>query len=216
MCHEHSPDAIPTSDSRLTGVLTPDVPPIPKVAFPKDAVDDAAATHAMLCAKLASPPNENATYHVTADSLYLATTTALASNATDSGVVAVGGPLGGLVIEVTPPSPAQGQKYWTFGIFTSPGHKLAALTGEPEPQATFEVAATGSSATIVGYRHAPEVEGYGLNIPCIASAGGGTILSTIITCLPALAGGPGAFREALLAALQGGGVDLITKLMKCF
>jgi acetyl esterase/lipase len=73
------------------------------------------------------------------------------------------------------------------------------------------LAARGVSATA-----SQELGEAGINVSCIIKNGGANILPTILQCLPSLARGPEAFKEALIGALGPDGIDLVTKIMRCF
>jgi hypothetical protein len=233
MCSETQPEAaVPTTANPLTGVLTPNVPPIPKASLSVKAVEMMKSKHEELISRLATAPgittDENSTLHVTAEAPYLSSNTSHPLVGQDKGTVAVLGPTGALAIEVTPPPPPSSvsssggmgidlEDVWKFALTFLP-LALLASSEEPAPIANFDVSVTGSTAQIVRHEVGSGFNatvGLGVDIGCILSAGGGSILSVIVRCLQFLPD-IDAFKSALLAALGPAGVDLVSRLMKCF
>jgi hypothetical protein len=229
---------VPTTEDRLTGLLTPNVPIVPKVSLPLPLTTALKARQAAFNAVTKVPTEENETMHITADSAYLTANSAVTGASGGRGaptpaLVSVVGPIHSALIEVKPP---QQPKSVGIGIGDILSLALSVigsivltdltdLTNEPPlppppPLLTYEVAVTGSSATLVGCKQDPSQLGaagpVGLNVLCIARAGGASVLSTITSCLPALAQGWDAFTQALLSALGPGGVDLVERLSECF
>jgi hypothetical protein len=229
MCNEGSAETPPVVNNPLTGILTPNVAPLPKASLALGAMDFMKERHAKLTAKNAGT-DENVTLHITSEAPYISSNSAAVGKAAgmNTDTVSVLGPGGALEIEVTPPSPTGTGVGIDFGdvfkfvLSVLPIAALVAGTNEPPTPthiATFDAMVTGSTAQIVSHELGVGVSaasGVGIDIGCIVSAGGGTILSTIVRCLPAMANGLEAFKTALLAALGPAGVDLVSQLIKCF
>ena len=228
MCNEGSAATPSAANNPLTGVLTPNVAPLPKASLALGAMEVMKTRHAKLTAKNAGN-DENVTLHITSEAPYISSNSAAVGKTAgqDPGTVSVLGPGGALMIEVTPPgTPSPGVAIdlgdvFKFVLSVLPIALLAGTEEPPEPThlATFDAMVTGSTAQIVSHELGVGVSaasGVGIDIGCIVSAGGGTILSTIVRCLPSLASGLEAFKAALLAALGPAGVDLVSQLMKCF
>jgi len=213
---------VPTTEDRLTGLLTPNVPIVPKVSLPLPLTTALKARQDAFNAVTEVPTEENETMHITADSAYLTANSAVTSASGGRGaptpaLVSVVGPIHSALIEVKPP---QQPKSVGIGIGDILSLALSVIGSIVLTDLTYEVAVTGSSATMVGCKQDPgqlEAAGLvGLNVLCIARAGGASVLSTITSCLPALAQGWDAFTQALLSALGPGGVDLVERLSECF
>ena len=224
---------VPTTEDRLTGLLTPNVPIVPKVSLPLPLTTALKARQDAFNAVTEVPTEENETMHITADSAYLTANSAVTSASGGRGaptpaLVSVVGPIHSALIEVKPPQQPKSVgigigDILSLALSVIGSIVLTDLTDDPTPPPpllTYEVAVTGSSATMVGCKQDPgqlEAAGLvGLNVLCIARAGGASVLSTITSCLPALAQGWDAFTQALLSALGPGGVDLVERLSECF
>jgi hypothetical protein len=85
--------------------------------------------------------------------------------------------------------------------------------GQPPTTIGFDYALNATSAKLID-THLPVEATAGLDVWCIIQAGGGTILSTIVQNLPALA--TGNFVGALLGVLGRDAVDLVNRVVKCF
>jgi len=216
MCSESSTSAAQpgVQGDVLNQVLDADTAPVPKVSVPLPAVEHLKAEMATLSAALNAPnPDKDLTYHVTSEEAFLSSSAA-------PGLVTVMGARGALTIKVEqPPAPALGEagsQLWNVGLTVIPS------TGDLPKESHIDVGVIvgGSSAKIASYQTSPtaaaELGALGFSPLCIIKAGGASILSTIVSCLPSLAGGPEAFMAALTAALGPGSVDLISKIMTCF
>jgi hypothetical protein len=215
MCSEASTAAAQpvAHEDLLNQVLNAEAAPVPKVSVPLPAVEGLKQKLATLNTTLgAAQPDEELTYHVTSEEAFL--------SSAQPGLVAVMGARGALLVKVDPPATAADgtieSPLWNFGLTVVPA-------GSAVPTAAhinIGVAVGGSSAKIASYGTSPtasaELGALGFNPLCIIKNGGASILTTIVSCLPSLAGGPEAFIAALTAALGPGSVDLITKIMSCF
>ncbi len=197
----------------LNQVVSSDAAPVPKVSIPLPAVEHLKDKLATLSASLGVPqPDEDLTYHVTSEEAFL--------SSAKPGVVAVMGPRGALVAKIEKPAAAPAgtapSQLWKVGLSVTSGDSAVPTTSH----LTVGVMVGGSSAKIASYETSPkasaELTALGFSPLCIIKNGGASILSTIVGCLPSLAGGPEAFMAALTAALGPGSVDLITKIMTCF
>jgi acetyl esterase len=79
-----------------------------------------------------------------------------------------------------------------------------------------DLLADALAARGVSAKASQELGEAGIDVLCIIKNGGANILPTILQCLPSRARGPEAFKEALIGALGLDGVDLVTKIMRCF
>lgn len=208
-----------SSGDLLNQVLSADTSAVPKISVPWAAFEEPKKHLAALCKTLTDDetPDLDLTYHVTSEEVML--------SATKPGVVAVAGPRGALLLKIDEPEEhpkgsggtlGDPSQLWKVGISVA-GTGAAAPA---EPQVTMGVFVGGGSAKIGSYKTSQmaraELDLLGINVFCIIKNGGGSILTTIVSCLPSLAGGPAAFMAALTASLGSGAVDLITKIMACF
>jgi hypothetical protein len=207
-----------TNGDLLNQVLSADVAAVPKISVPWAAFEEPKKQLAALRKTLTDEtPDLDLTYHVTSEEVML--------SATKPGLVTVVGPRGALLLKIDEPevnaessddTPEEPSQLWKVGISVA-GTGAAA---PPEPQVTMGVFVGGGSAKIGSYLTSPragaELDLLGINVFCIIKNGGASILTTIVSCLPSLAGGPAAFMAALTASLGAGSVDLITKIMACF
>jgi hypothetical protein len=218
--------ALSASGDPLAQVLLANSTPVPKVSIPVPAIEGLQAKKALLTSALGIEPDENQTYHLTSEEAFLSSNQKLTSDASESGTaVAVSG-RAAVSLTVTPPQETDGLGFDPTEIlkigFSLLPLFLGATAAAPstEPQVTLGIAVTGSSASIVecttSQSASDALGAFGINVGCLVSTGGATILTTIVACLPALSAGPQAFREALMGLLGTTGVDLVTKVMACF
>ncbi|QGQ20708.1 hypothetical protein GC089_17855 [Cellulomonas sp. JZ18] len=185
----------------------------PKTSFALGAVKDASARLETL---LGSAPDTDAEAHVTADALFVTARGADGSSVTCLGPLAATA----LRVEAVPPS---GEVGWFDGW--NVGLKFGGMFGAPalrdtDPEIVFRLTVSPTSAKLAGIEvptgAADHFQGVGYNIACIIKAGGYVILSAVVRNLPALAtGGLDGFKNALLAELGPGSIDLIQNVIKC-
>jgi hypothetical protein len=218
------PNSPAPSADPLEQVLLADAQATPKVSIPVGAIEILHKKKKVLFASLGVEKDENQAYHLTSQEPFISSNQAIGDDIHESGTAVALSGLAAVTMKVTPPTHGGAAGFdvselWKIGLSILPLF-LGAATASSDPHVTLGIAVSGSSASIVEYSSSAaaktDLAGTGINVGCLISAGGASILTTIVACLPALSSGTQAFREALMKALGPAGVDLITNVMECF